>query len=473
MSRCGDKRFSVGGLNIPSGSRCVVDGEERVVVCGRRKPLDGEVHAKELASLVAAGSSVVIDLPVQADARPGAAAPTLAVTPSMLEGPQGAEALGVTLALLGETYDPNTVALIAKNQLLSLHLKSVDGGSAGRSRAASKVLDSYLPSGFVSAVTAASGASSNLAKIRGPVSVPELAEVHSAVSPDRLGSARDLARVEGWRSVLLRDPRAALLCPEAVEGLSPAMWMGMYCSVTERPLVNLTPHDVTICDESGRAERTYPSAGVARARQDDEVIGSLYGVPLVRSSFGEPQGFPDEINDPADPTCYVVSKITADAAVAAGLPAEKLVLTSSPVFDASRQIIGVKQFATAPNQRVVADDRGGSEVPSDAVLVNMTPREIVFADPESGAQIFSVPPSGTQALASSSEVPVGTLHGQSLMEVTFGAIQNLPEPAPGVFYIVSAIAAAAAPDRTDLLLTSNPIRNDAGQIVASGALARP
>jgi hypothetical protein len=473
MARCSDKRFSAGGLNVPSGSRCVINGEATVVVSGRRKPREGEVHIKALREMVAAGDSVLLDVPV-AGVPTGPNTPFISLTPEMLERPQGSEAMMTTLELMSAEISSETLAAVANEQLRSLHLKSNGGSSAGRARSSVKVLEKFLPSGFVPALVSTSDRSSHLTRICGVTSLPELDKMRIDVTEDRLSAVREIAQSQGWRAASASDPQATLLCQESSEHLSPAAWMGVYCSTTERPLINLTPHDVTICDAHGRAERAYPSAGVARARQEDQVIGEIYGVPVVRSSFGEPQGFPDSVHDPKDPTVFVVSKITADAAIAAGIDPVKLVLTSGTVLDENRQIIGVRQFATAPKSRTAQEDRSSSyDVPKDAVLVNMTPRDLVLADPETKVEILTIPASGKQAMATTTDTPVGLLHGQQLTEVTYGSVENLPDPQPGVLYIVSVIAASAAPERTDLLLTSRPIRNEAGQIVAAGAFARP
>lgn len=473
MARCGDKQFSIGGLTLPSGSRCLIDGEPVIVVSGRRRPREGEVHAKALRDIAISGSTLVLDLPT-----PGHSTehppPSITLTPEMLEARRGADALQSSLEQMQSVLDPESHAAVSRDQLNALHLKSAGGSSAGRARSAVRVLEQFLPPGFVQATVAVSDPTSHLVRICGAASLPEIEKVRSEVTEDKRSAVREVAQTQGWRAAAVSDPRATILCRESSDVLSPATWMGAFCSATEKPLVNLTPHDVTICDAQGRAARTYPSAGVARARQEDQVIGTLRGVPVLRSTFGEPQGFPDAAYDLEDPTVFVVSKITADAAVAAGIDPSKLVLTSGTVLDANRQIIGVRQFATAPKRPTENQERlDENEVPEDAVLINLTPRDLVLADPDTKAEIFTVPASGKQALASTEDTPVGLLHGQPLTEVTYGEVENLPEPQPGVLYIVSAIAAAAAPDRTDLLLTSRPIRNDAGQIVAVGAFARP
>ena len=50
-------------------------------------------------------------------------------------------------------------------------------------------------------------------------------------------------------------------------------------------VINLTPHDVNICDENGRITKTYRASGmVARADNNYEIIDDVNGVTLVACS---------------------------------------------------------------------------------------------------------------------------------------------------------------------------------------------
>ena len=79
-------------------------------------------------------------------------------------------------------------------------------------------------------------------------------------------------------------------------------------------VVNLTPHEVTVYDDDDVVIKSYPSEGVARARQTDVLVGDLNGIPVVKTEFGEVTGLPES----ARGTVYVVSFITANAAKAHG-----------------------------------------------------------------------------------------------------------------------------------------------------------
>ena len=102
-------------------------------------------------------------------------------------------------------------------------------------------------------------------------------------------------------------------------------------------------------------------------------------------------------------------------------------------------------------------------------LVNLTPHAIHI-----GA--LTIPPSGTVARASEQYVDLDPItvdgHEVPIRLVTYGDLTGLPEPQAGVAYIVSSIAAQAAAGRTDVLVPTDPIRDEEGRIVGCRALAR-
>ena len=55
----------------------------------------------------------------------------------------------------------------------------------------------------------------------------------------------------------------------------------------------------------------------------------------------------------------------------------------------------------------------------------------------------------------------------------FGEVENLPPQEDGVMVIVSAMAAAAAKDRNDLLVPGELVRDNDGNIIGCKSLRRP
>lgn len=63
-------------------------------------------------------------------------------------------------------------------------------------------------------------------------------------------------------------------------------------------------------------------------------------------------------------------------------------------------------------------------------------------------------------------VPVPTVR------VVGGPAVDLPEPEPGTLFVVSRVIAEACPDRTDLLVPDDLVRDGTGRVVGCRSLAR-
>lgn len=113
-----------------------------------------------------------------------------------------------------------------------------------------------------------------------------------------------------------------------------------------------------------------------------------------------------------------------------------------------------------------------------ASIVNLTPHAVNICDAE-GNVLATFAPEGTIARAAQTDVPVGTLevdgHELPLVRTEFGAPVDLPDPEEGVWLVVSIITANAAKavgrPTGDLLITSNPVRDDAGRIIGARQFA--
>lgn len=112
-------------------------------------------------------------------------------------------------------------------------------------------------------------------------------------------------------------------------------------------------------------------------------------------------------------------------------------------------------------------------------ILNLTPHAITLMVP-SGAPI-TFPPDGRVARAASISKPVDVLDLDGVevevVSTEFGAPEGLPDPEHGVRLIVSAITAAAAKAAGrsvgDLLLVSDPVRDQEGRIVGCRRFALP
>ena len=102
-----------------------------------------------------------------------------------------------------------------------------------------------------------------------------------------------------------------------------------------------------------------------------------------------------------------------------------------------------------------------------AKIINLTPHTVSIVD-EDGTVKATFPSEGS-ARADQIETRVGELDGIELVSMKFGATENLPAPAEGVYYIVSVITANAAKEEgrstDDIVITADPVRDDSGRII--------
>jgi hypothetical protein len=106
-------------------------------------------------------------------------------------------------------------------------------------------------------------------------------------------------------------------------------------------IINLTPHKINIVDNDGKLIKVFESEGVARAAQKNVEIGTLEGIPIIETYFGEPVDLPEYDQG----TYYIVSAITAKAAYLSGRNTRDLLLTGKTVRNSDGQIIGCQALA--------------------------------------------------------------------------------------------------------------------------------
>lgn len=113
-------------------------------------------------------------------------------------------------------------------------------------------------------------------------------------------------------------------------------------------------------------------------------------------------------------------------------------------------------------------------------LINLTPHTIVLFD-QNGTEFFNVQPSGTIARIDEEtqqtgvfcvEQTDGTTVSIPAVVKTYSDVQNLPDPTPGVVYIVSLLVAQRCPDRKDLWVpdTGSGAVRQQGRIVGTTRL---
>jgi hypothetical protein len=107
-----------------------------------------------------------------------------------------------------------------------------------------------------------------------------------------------------------------------------------------------------------------------------------------------------------------------------------------------------------------------------AVIINCTPHPITLCGSD-GQVIMSLPKGDVVPRLSQSTKNVDEiLNGIAITETVFGETQDLPEPQPDTFYIVSRIVLTANPSRKDLLVPNEIVRDEAGNIIGCKSLSR-
>ena len=68
-------------------------------------------------------------------------------------------------------------------------------------------------------------------------------------------------------------------------------------------IINLTPHEVVVERKDGSKKTYHPSGEVARVEMEDEQIGEIDGIPVVRGKVKQVTGIPKK----QDGVYYIVS----------------------------------------------------------------------------------------------------------------------------------------------------------------------
>jgi len=101
-------------------------------------------------------------------------------------------------------------------------------------------------------------------------------------------------------------------------------------------------------------------------------------------------------------------------------------------------------------------------------IINMTPHDVtVYGENNQVISIYKA--SGKLIRLSQRNETVGDIDDIPTIKVVFGEPEGLPEYDPDIIYIVSAFVKSALPDRTDLVVPSDPVRDPDGRIIGCRA----
>lgn len=107
-------------------------------------------------------------------------------------------------------------------------------------------------------------------------------------------------------------------------------------------------------------------------------------------------------------------------------------------------------------------------------IINYTPHTLHIFGLDGKNQVQEILSTGN-ARVSFKTIIVGEISEDSvpIVRQEFGPVTGLPLPEPNVWWVVSRMVASACPDRDDLLVPGDPVRDSEGCVVGCKGLALP
>ena len=108
-------------------------------------------------------------------------------------------------------------------------------------------------------------------------------------------------------------------------------------------------------------------------------------------------------------------------------------------------------------------------------IVNLTPHALNLMPEGPDGPVVTIPPSGLVARCAVDRVQVDTVTVDGISvpvnQTWFGEVSDLPEPQPDTIFVVSTLVAQAVPERQDVFIVDDVVRDDQGRIIGARALA--
>lgn len=106
------------------------------------------------------------------------------------------------------------------------------------------------------------------------------------------------------------------------------------------------------------------------------------------------------------------------------------------------------------------------------MLVNLLPHPVDLYD-DNGVVVGSIPVTGRVARCRETRQVLGVVDGVKLTRTVFQRdVDDLPGPRAGTYLIVSRPVAEVLPERDDLVVPDELVRNERGEIVGCRSLCR-
>lgn len=107
---------------------------------------------------------------------------------------------------------------------------------------------------------------------------------------------------------------------------------------------------------------------------------------------------------------------------------------------------------------------------SYVTLINATPHPLNIVQRD--GSVLTLEASGICPRCESNEIVDRAIGLIDVTRQTLGHVEGLPDPVPGLYFIVSRLVAASACAREDLLVPGSLIRDDQGKVIGCKGLSR-
>ena len=108
-------------------------------------------------------------------------------------------------------------------------------------------------------------------------------------------------------------------------------------------------------------------------------------------------------------------------------------------------------------------------------IINLTPHPLNLMPEGPDGPTVTILPSGQVARCAVDRVQVDTVAVDGISvtvnQTRFGEVSDLPDPQPDTIYVVSALVAQAVPERQDVFIVDDAVRDEQGRIIGARALA--
>ena len=110
-------------------------------------------------------------------------------------------------------------------------------------------------------------------------------------------------------------------------------------------------------------------------------------------------------------------------------------------------------------------------------ILNLTPHALTFISANNNMERYIVEPSGIVARVAAHTENIGNITTDDgftipVTQTVFGEVENLPAPETGTIYVVSSMVAGRVPDRKDVYIPNESIRDDKGRIIGCLSLGK-